>query len=95
MTFAHPFWFWALGLLPFLLLLFYRNERVRQMLIEKFVAPRLAKSLAGTVSIFKPQLRFILMLFGLACIIVSLAQPRWGGHFGEKTSESHGRVHCH
>jgi Ca-activated chloride channel homolog len=78
MTFAQPLWFWALGLLPFLLALFYRNERVRQKLIEKFVAPRLAKSLAGTVSIFKRRLRFGVTLFGLACIIVSLAQPRWG-----------------
>jgi Ca-activated chloride channel family protein len=78
MTFAQPLWFWALGLLPFLLALFYRNERGRQKLIEKFVAPRLAKSLAGTVSIFKRRLRFALTLFALACIIVSLAQPRWG-----------------
>jgi Aerotolerance regulator N-terminal len=73
MTFAQPLWFWALGLLPLLLALFYRNERVRQKLIEKFVAPRLAESLGGTVSIFKRRLRFILMLFGLACVIVSLA----------------------
>jgi Ca-activated chloride channel family protein len=78
MTFAQPLWFWAFGLLPFLLALFCRNERVRQKLIEKFVAPRLAKSLAGTVSIFKRRLRFALTLFGLASIIVSLAQPRWG-----------------
>jgi Ca-activated chloride channel family protein len=78
MTFAQPCWFWALGLLPLLLALFYRNERVRQKLIEEFVAPRLAKSLAGTASIFKRQLRFILTLAGLACIIASLAQPRWG-----------------
>jgi hypothetical protein len=60
MTFAQPLWFWAFGLLPFLLALFYRNERVRPKLIEKFVAPRLAKSLAGTVSIFKRRLRFAL-----------------------------------
>lgn len=78
MTFAQPQWFWALALLPLLLALFYRNERVQQKLIEKFVAPRLAKSLAGTVSTFKRRLRFLLMLFGLACIIASLAQPRWG-----------------
>jgi Aerotolerance regulator N-terminal len=65
MTFAQPLWFWALGLLPLLLALFYRNERVRQKLIEKFVAPRLAESLGGSVSIFKRRLRFILMLFGL------------------------------
>jgi Ca-activated chloride channel homolog len=78
MTFAQPPWFWAFSLLPFLFALYYRNERVRQKLIEKFVAPRLAKSLAGTVSIFKRRLRFALTLFGLACIIVSLAQPRWG-----------------
>ena len=95
MTFAQPLWFWAFGLLPFLLVLFYRNERVRQKLIEKFVAPRLAKSLAGTVSIFKRRLRFALTLFGLACIILSPGAAAVGVHFGKNADESRGRVHCH
>ena len=88
MTFAQPLWFWALGLPPFLLALFYRNERVRQKLIKQFVAPRLAKSLAGTVSIFKRRLRFALTLFGLACVIVSLAQPRWGFTWEKKPAKA-------
>jgi Ca-activated chloride channel homolog len=78
MTFSQPVWFWALGLLPILLALFLRNEHVRQGLIQKFVAARLAQSLAGNVSNFKRRLRFGLMLCGLGFVIASLAQPRWG-----------------
>jgi Ca-activated chloride channel homolog len=78
MTFAQPRWFWALALLPILSTLFLRNEHIRQDLIQKFVAARLAKSLAGNASKFKRRLRFGLMLCGLGFVIVSLAQPRWG-----------------
>ena len=37
MTFAQPLWFWALGFLPLLFALFYRNER-GDRIIEEFVA---------------------------------------------------------
>jgi Ca-activated chloride channel family protein len=78
MTFAQPLWFWALGLFPILAALFLWNERTRQQRLSQFVASRLQGLLAGTVSIFKRRVRFLLTLLGLAFAIVSLAQPRWG-----------------
>jgi len=65
MTFAQPLWFWAVGFLPVLLALFFRNGHVRHELIQKFVAARLAQSLAGNVSNFRRRLRFGMMLCGL------------------------------
>jgi len=78
MSFAQPSWFWASGLFPIFITLFLWNERTRQYRLSQFVATRLQGRLAGTVSIFKRRLRFLLTLLGLALAIVSLAQPRWG-----------------
>jgi len=78
MTFAHPSWFWAFALSPIFVALFLCNERTREQRLSQFVGMRLQGRLAGTVSIFKRRLRFLLTLLGLAFAVVSLAQPRWG-----------------
>lgn len=78
MTFGQPLWFWALAILPVLLVIFILNEGRRARLVRKLVALRLEGRLAGNVSVGKRRVRFLLLLLGLACVIVSLAQPRWG-----------------
>ncbi len=78
MTFAQPVWFWALALLPVLVIVFVANESRRAKLVRKLVALRLEGRLAGSASAGKRRTRFSLLLLGLACVIVSLAQPRWG-----------------
>ena len=78
MTFAQPLWLWSLALLPLLGALFFQNERKRRGLVTKLVAARLLDRLAGTVSILKRRWRFALVLLGMAGLIVSLAQPRYG-----------------
>ncbi|MHA3773266.1 vWA domain-containing protein [Verrucomicrobiota bacterium sgz303538] len=82
--FGQPLWFWALALLPLLIAIFFRNERQRTQLLQKLVAARLAGNLAGGVSVGKRRFRFALLLVGLACVIVSLAQPRWGYTWQER-----------
>lgn len=82
--FGQPLWFWALALLPLLVAIFFRNERQRTELLQKLVAARLAGNLAGGVSVGKRRFRFALLLVGLACVIVSLAQPRWGYTWQER-----------
>jgi Ca-activated chloride channel family protein len=78
MTFGQPFWFWAFALFPVLLLCFVQNERRREKMLRLLVAARLQQRLVGTVSIVRRRLRFALLLLSLACVIVSLAQPRLG-----------------
>lgn len=81
MTFGAPLWLYALGLLPVLLALFFWNERRRAVLLRRLVAARLQPELAGSLSTRKRRLRFLLLLAGLACVIVALAQPRLGYTF--------------
>jgi len=78
MNFAHRAWFWAFALYPLLIAFFFRNEARRRVLLQKLVATRLLDRLAGTVSLPKRRWRFALILLGLACFIVSLAQPQYG-----------------
>jgi len=73
-----PLWLWALGLLPVLAALFVRGERRRLLLVQRLVAARLQPSLAGSVSIGKRRLHFVLLLLALGCFAVSLSQPRYG-----------------
>jgi Ca-activated chloride channel family protein len=88
-SFAQPLWFIGLALLPALAALFIRNESRRNALLRKLVAARLQERLAGSVSAGKRRWRFALALLGLACVIVSLAQPRYGSTWEE--SRRHGR----
>ena len=83
MTFAVPQWLWAFTLFPMLLALAAASERRRAELIAKLVAARLAPRLAGTVSLAKRRMRFLLALLGLAGVILALARPQWGFTFEE------------
>jgi Ca-activated chloride channel family protein len=78
MSFGQPLWFIALALLPALVALFFRNESRRAALLRQLVAARLQDRLAGSVSAGKRRWRFGILLLGLACVILSLAQPRLG-----------------
>ncbi len=78
LTFGQPVWFWAGAIFPVLLALFFRSEARRGKLLRRLVAARLQDRLAGSVSVGKRRFRFLLLLLGLACVIVALAQPRLG-----------------
>ena len=81
LSFGAPAWFWALALLPVLLALFFWNENRRGVLLRQLVAARLQPELTASVSARKRRVRFALLLAGLACVIVALAQPRLGYTF--------------
>ena len=78
MSFGQPLWFWGFAFLPLLIVLYARNESRRSKLLQQLVAARLLGRLAGTVSLRLRRLRFALFLLGLAALLVSLAQPRYG-----------------
>jgi len=81
MTFGAPQWLWGLLLIPLLIALFIRSERRALKRLQEFVSARLLPQLAGTVNRPRRILRFALQLLGLALVIVSMAQPRWGYTF--------------
>src|SRR3984893_8218573 len=78
MSFGAPIWFWALGVIPVLALLFARAEQRGVVRLREFVSPRLLPQLAATVNRGRRVLRFALLMLGLAFAIVSLARPQWG-----------------
>ena len=78
MTFGAPQWFWALAILPLLVLLYLRAERRSRQMLYEFVSARLLPQLAGNIDRVRRAIRFALVLSGLSLAIVSLAQPRWG-----------------
>ena len=81
MSFGTPGWFWALLAVPVLALVFVRAESRGVERLRAFASPRLLPQLAGTANRFRRVFRFGLQMLGLACAIVSLAQPRWGYTF--------------
>jgi len=83
MTFGVPPWFWALLIIPFLLVLFVRAERRAALRLREFVSERLLPNLARTVDRRRRNLRFALVLVSLALAISALAQPRWGYIYDE------------
>jgi Ca-activated chloride channel family protein len=78
MTFGAPQWFWALLIIPLLVVLFVRAERRATLRLHEFVSERLLPNLARTVDRRRRNLRFGLVLLCLALAITALAQPRWG-----------------
>ena len=81
MSFGAPQWFWGLLAIPILIGLFVRAEHRGAKRLQEFVSARLLPQLAATVNRPRRVLRFALQLLGLALIIISLAQPRWGYTF--------------
>ncbi len=81
MTFGAPEWLWGLLLIPFLIALFVRAERLGLRRLQEFVSARLLPQLAGTVNRPRRIAKFGLQLLGLSVAIISLAQPRWGYTF--------------
>ncbi len=78
MSFGAPLWFWALAILPVLVVLYLNNERRSAALLREFVSPRLLSQLAGNIDRFRRALRFGFVLLALALAIIALARPRWG-----------------
>ena len=76
--FGAPNWFWALALIPLLILLFVRAEKRARLRLRTFVSERLLPNLARTVDRRRRKLRFALILLGLALAIAAQAKPRWG-----------------
>ncbi len=81
MSFGAPEWLWGLLLVPLLVALFVRAERLGHRRLQEFVSARLLPQLAGTVNRQRRITRFALHLLGFSLVLVSLAQPRWGYTF--------------
>ena len=82
--FAAPLWFWAFAALPFLIALYLRGESVRRTVMARLIAARLQPRLAGSASVGKRRVSFVLTLLALALAICALARPQWGFSWEER-----------
>ena len=68
---------------------FIQAGRKRKELLAKILAPRLQQQLAGCISPLKRNLRMGFLLLSLACIVLAVAQPRFG--YAQQEIKFHGR----
>lgn len=76
--FEHPQYLFVLEVIPVLILFFVLAYRARKRLIAKFGNVRLMGELMPQMSRYKDVLKFILLVFALAFLIVGAANPQWG-----------------
>ena len=74
---------YALGLLPLLFIIFLIARRNKRRSMDKFASPDIRAILVPMASVFKPVLKFIILLFGLTFLIIALAGPRVGSKLKE------------
>ena len=76
--FEDPTYLYALLLIPVLIVLRFLMVRQQQKRLRKFGDPELVKQLMPGVSRIRPAVKFYLLLFALALLIVMWARPQMG-----------------
>lgn len=71
-------YFYLFGIIPVLVLLFLFNLYWKRKKQREFGNPELVKRLTPEKSVFKPLLKFIIVLLGLSGIIIALVNPKIG-----------------
>ncbi len=76
--FAHPEYFYFLLVIPVFTIFFIISRINRRRSLRQFGDHALIEQLMPSVSAARPVIKFILWMFALGFIIVSLAQPQFG-----------------
>ncbi len=76
--FAHPYYLFALAVIPVLFILFLLVMYWKRKRLERFGDMKVISTLIPDVSRFRQYLKFILFLLGLAFLILGLADPQIG-----------------
>ncbi|MGA9238570.1 VWA domain-containing protein [Robiginitalea sp.] len=69
---------YLLGVIPVLLVLFLLHQLWKRRVQRKFADPKLLKDLAPDRSMFKPQIKLILLLMALTFLTMGLVNPKMG-----------------
>jgi Ca-activated chloride channel family protein len=79
MRFEYPNLLWLLLVIPpVLALFFWWRERARQKLLTQFIEARLLSSLTIGISPARRKIRFALLIFAVALLVIALARPQYG-----------------
>ncbi len=76
--FEHPYYLYALEILPVLGVFFYLMLQARKRALQRFANNELVKKLAPQVSRYKHAVKFWLFLLGITFLIFGAANPQWG-----------------
>ena len=76
--FDEPIYFYLLLVIPVLLVLYLAHHIWKKRTQRRFADPWLLRRLAPDRSLFKPQLKLLLFLLGLAFLILGLVNPKMG-----------------
>jgi Ca-activated chloride channel family protein len=71
-------YFYLLGIIPVLILLYLAFHIWKRRTQKRFADPRLLRRLAPNRSLFKPQLKFLLLLLGFSLLTIGLVNPKMG-----------------
>ncbi|MDT0538534.1 MULTISPECIES: VWA domain-containing protein [Croceitalea] len=76
--FEEKLYFYLLGLVPVLVLLFLLLQVWKRSKQREFATSKLLKRLAPNKSKFKSTLKLIVLLLGISCLVVALVNPKIG-----------------
>lgn len=76
--FEDPSYLYVLVVLPILALLFFYSNFLRRRRIRRYGDPELMARLMPEVSLWRPRIKFWLLLAALGCAIIMLARPQFG-----------------
>ena len=71
-------WFWALGIIPVIILLFLVLQFWRYRTQNKFADKKLLKRLSPNRSIFKGALKIVVLSLAFFCLTIALVNPKIG-----------------
>lgn len=71
-------WFWALAIIPVIILLFSLLQFWRYKTQKKFANAQLIKRLSPNKSVFKSVLKIIVLILAFTCLIIALVNPKVG-----------------
>ncbi|AUP79647.1 vWA domain-containing protein [Flavivirga eckloniae] len=71
-------WFWALGIIPVIILFFLMLQFWKYKTQNKFADKRLLKKLSPNTSVFKSVLKIGVLSLAFACLAIALVNPKIG-----------------
>ena len=74
---------YLLVLIPVLLLVFFMGRRIRKRSLKRFGDPEILNQLMPFLSVNRPAIKFLFILFALVFIILGMARPQFGSKLEE------------
>lgn len=78
MQLEEKIWFWALGVIPAIVLCFFVLQIWKHKTQQKFADKKLLKRLSPNRSLFKSILKIAVLSLGFACLALALVNPKIG-----------------